>query len=129
MCCLRFNADVLLANIYGSPSYKKDMEIDIYDLLEDYCGHLNSILPGYKFYNKSEKDIEDFVLKYHSIFKWKDEKNRRILQAEEGIFKPDYFNQNYPEDMGEKLEFAADICLSDLSKKRQKNEEEVLMPT
>jgi hypothetical protein len=111
MCCLRFDANVLLANVYGSPRYKKDMDIEIYDFLEEYKDYLNTILPGYKFYNKSTEEVEAFVNQYPNIFKWKDPTKRKILQADERILNPDYFNQNYPGDVSEKIKFAADVCL------------------
>jgi len=133
MCCLRFDADVLLANVYGSPRYKKDMDIDIYDFLEEYKDYLNTILPGYKFYNKSTEEVEAFVNQYPNIFKWKDP-TKKILQAGEVVPNPDYFNHNYPRDVGERLKFAADICLGawDLNqneKKQNKEKDAVVIDT
>jgi hypothetical protein len=131
MCCLRFDADVLLANIYGSPSYKKSMEIHIYKFLEDYCNYLNNILPGYKFYNTSKEDIEDFVHQYNGIFRWKDETNKVILEAEEGVLNPDYFNQNYPGNTGERLKFAVGICLGvwKMKQEAKKNKRKIAADT
>jgi hypothetical protein len=121
MCCLRFDADVLLANVYGSSRYKKGMEIRIVKFLEYYTSYLNSIFPGYKFYNKSKEDIDEVVRQYHGILKWKN--NEKVLEAEEGIINPDSFNRSYPGNTGEKLRYAADLCLGawELKWKEEKN--------
>jgi hypothetical protein len=131
LCCLRFDADVLLANVYGSPRYKKDMAIEIYDFLEEYKDYLNTILPGHKFYNKSTEEVEAFVNRYPNILKWKDPTKRKILQADERVLNPDYFNQNYPGNVPDKLQFAADVCLGvwilEQQDKKLKSENDVRM--
>jgi hypothetical protein len=123
MCCLRFDADVLLANVYGSSRYKKDMEIRIVEFLKDYTNYLDSIFPGYKFYSKSKEDIDEVVRQYRGIFKWKE--NEKVLETKGKTLNPDFFNQSYPENIGEKLRFAADICLG-VWELKQENEKKLV---
>jgi hypothetical protein len=99
---------VLLANIYGSPEYKENTGIAIQDFMKNYCRYLDNILPGCNFYRMSEEDIDDYVEK-NSKFVWVD-KPAGILLAKSKPEREKY-NQPYPKDTDEKLQFAADVCL------------------
>jgi hypothetical protein len=109
MCCQRFGAEVLLANIYGSPEYKENTGIPIQGFMENYCRYLDNILPGCNFYRMSEDDIDDYVKQSKYIFAWEDEL-KKILLAKSKPEREKY-NQQYPKDTDEKLQFAADVCL------------------
>jgi hypothetical protein len=109
MCCQRFNAEVLLANIYGSPEYKENTGIQIQDFIKNYCRYLDNILPGCNFYRMSEDDINDYVEKSKYIFAWEDESKKKLLAKSRP--EREKFNQPYPKDTDEKLQFAADVCL------------------
>jgi hypothetical protein len=106
---------VLLANIYGSPDYIENTEIQIQDFMKNYCRYLDNILPGSNFYRMSEDDIDDCVKKSKSIFAWKDKSKKTLLAKS----KPnrEKYNQPYPPNTDEKLQFAADVCLAAFVKK------------
>lgn len=110
MCCVRFDIDVLLVNIFGSPQYKDGMEIPIQQFIKKYCGFLNDIIPGYTFFETSKDDIDDCVRQYNAVFRWKDD-HKDQLQAKADMLNRDKFNQIYPDTIAKKLCWVADICL------------------
>jgi hypothetical protein len=109
MCCQRFDVEVLLANIYGSPKYTKNTGLPIQDFMLKYCRYLDNILPGSNFFRMSKEDIDDYVAKSKYIYEWEN-KSKKMLMAK---LKPkrEKYNQPYPNDTDEKLQFAADVCL------------------
>jgi hypothetical protein len=118
MCCQRFSAEVLLANIYGSPEYKENTGILIHDFIKNYCRYLDNILPGCNFYRMSEDDIDDYVEKSKYRFAWEDKPDGMLLAKSKPERKK--YNQPYPKDTDEKLQFAADVCLIAFAKKPEK---------
>lgn len=112
MCCLRFDADVLLANIANaiekSEKQEKLREFPI-SFLKTYCKYLDNVMGGYKFFEIDQKDIDNMVHRYEDNYTCKNG-NIEIKKAP----NLEFFNQQYPEYVADTMECAADICVAEL---------------
>jgi hypothetical protein len=114
MCCQRFPADVLLANVFGSSRYKENQVIPVYDFLKKYCRHLNTILSGSNFFEISENDIESCAARYKGILEWVDDSKEYLMahrDEQKRMLNRDVFNQPYSEITDKKLKITADSLL------------------
>jgi hypothetical protein len=112
MCCLRFNADVLLANMahvidsHKNQKWRREFPASF---LKTYCEHLDTIIGGYKFFEIDNQDIVAAVHRYKNNYTYE---NGKITIKEAPDV--DLFNQQYPDYIASKIKFAADVCVPEL---------------
>lgn len=105
MCCLSFDFEVLLANIFGS-KYKKDDLITL-ENIKKYCGYLDDAINGYKEFDISSASLEKCVNKNFEFYKLIPGDEEKILCLNE----PETLNYNkyYLPDIAKRIEKTADL--------------------
>lgn len=110
MCCITIDTEVLFANFFGSPEYQKYEEQGATpEILEKCAILLSNNLPGYVFYDLTEKKILEVIKKNPG---YKIEVNEEIFYRGQKINR-EYYNNIYTPMISERIKSVVDTFFNE----------------
>ena len=86
MCCIRFDADEIVANLLACKYLTERQRISLSDI-RNYCRELDQVLPGYVFFEMMPEDIARAAIIYSDYCIW--DSTRQTLRLKENGIYPD----------------------------------------